>query len=267
MISFSDSSIYLETHLKNGDRFDLYFSYDKILMIVVYSDEDKTLVKRYPVNRDFTLYTQFRQDVPLFVKEIELSGINDKKAGNLSDSVFLLLKASDQLKIASRFSTISYLVEAPGLVFYGIAYWLNAYPLIVPGMGLTIGGMDMGKFNLMPIVKAKRTLKQGLSSGQFPTAYAASIKQVNKAITLSAISLVLNVCGEVLLSVGVFQDPDDTPGRLMVAGGLALSCAGVITSVFSTVRLSDARKALGENFGSIGLQTGRDGLGIVYNLP
>jgi hypothetical protein len=140
-------------------------------------------------------------------------------------------------------------------------------PLILAGIPLAVTGIDMGKYSPIPIVKAKRVLEKGIAAGQDPARYSTAIHKLNAAIALSTISILSNVAAEVLGAIALFRDWDEPEGKALAYGCMVTGGIGIATSVASSVMVSNARKALYMTPSGIGLNSGKNGLGIVYRLP
>jgi hypothetical protein len=193
---------------------------------------------------------------------------NADEGGTIHGSNYPInIKADRYLKNALIFNSLTTVIEGTGLILYGIGYKPDVSPVIAPGLFLSIGGIDLGKFSPLPMVKAKRVIQKGINYTAEDEKYQAALKKINTALALSTVSILTNLAGEVMLVVALFRDPSEPSGRNFAYAGLSLAGVGVITSIASSVMISDARKALNNSAGTVGLNVGKDGLGVVYRLP
>ena len=269
--SITDSSLHLIPLKATDGYIELFFPYDRIDTILVSSRHYSYLKKTIVVHRDAALFLKGRQQLDDFIARIITTMTEEKNAdeiGAIRGSNYPgYSKADRYLRNALIFNSLTAVVEGTGLILYGIGYKPDISPVIAPGLFLSIGGIDLGKFSPIPMVKAKREIQKGLNYTAEDEKYQAALKKINTALALSTVSILTNIAGEVMLVVALFRDPSEPSGRNLAYAGLAFAGIGVATSVTSSAMISGARKALNTSAGTVGLSAGKDGLGVAYRLP
>jgi hypothetical protein len=161
--SITDSSLTLIPQRKESGYIELFFPYDRIDTIIVSSRHYSYLKTTIVVHRDPALFIKGRQQLDDFLARIITVMTDEKNAdegGTIHGSNYPInIKADRYLKNALIFNSLTTVIEGTGLILYGIGYKPDVSPVIAPGLFLSIGGIDLGKFSPLPMVITRRRMK------------------------------------------------------------------------------------------------------------
>ena len=139
-------------------------------------------------------------------------------------------------------------------------------------------GVSRLTFSIFPpihIAKARRTLQPWLESPEMADSCRKLFASMNAAQVLTAMAPVLCITGGIIMGAsavkethGSYEYPyySEKNPTLKTLGWICIG-VGLVSSITATVMIGNARKELSKQIGTLKLNAGPSGIGLLYSLP